>query len=415
MYIWNVCFTAAAMRVLRQAAPEVILVAGGPQLVPDDPDDEIKTLADMVVYGEGETVIEQVFTELLAGQKLQNVTVETPDLNHVCLPYELYSEHDLEQRLTYVETSRGCPFHCAYCTSAASGGIRYFPLERLLPAFKTLLERGARQLKFLDRSFNRGGEHALAVLDYLLTLPLEQRVLHFEFTPERLSTAWRARLLRFAPGTLHLEVGVQTWNLNVARRIRRMLNRRIAEETLTFLIRTAKADVHADLIIGLPGETEQSFAEGFDHLVRLAPAELQVGLLKSLPGTEIRAKAAAEGLVFAPDPPYEVLATQEIPFAAMQRLARFARCWDLLYNRKRFLTAAPLFWSGGLSPYAAVMRLTDRLYARFGRLHALAPARIAEALLAESDQKQKTVMKAALEKDARMFGRQQNPKLELPP
>ncbi len=185
----------------------------------------------------------------------------------------------------------------------------------------------------------------------------------------------------------------------------RLLDRAAADETLHFLIRKAQANVHADLIAGLPGETPASFAEGFDHLVALAPAELQVGLLKSLPGTETRRTAKDEGLVFSPDPPYEILATPAIPFAEMQRLARFARCWELLYNRRRFPTAAPLLWTGGRSPSACVLALSDRLQERHGRLHTLSPASLAEALLDAVPPSERVAMRAALEHDARIHAR----------
>lgn len=406
VYLWNVRFVVETLRLLRRVAPEIALVAGGPQLVPDDPDDEVRRLTDAVVHGEGEGVAAALFAALLEGRRaLGAIQAPPPDLAAVALPYALYSDADLATRLTYVESSRGCPFHCAYCTSASSGGIRVFPPERFLPALGDLLDRGARHLKFLDRSFNRGGAPALAVLDFLLTRPLANRILHFEFTPEPLPPEWRQRLLRFPPGALHLEVGVQTWDPGVARRVRRALDRTAVDETLRFLIRDVRAAVHADLIAGLPGETLASFAEGFDHLVALEAAELQVGLLKSLPGTEIRRTAQAEGLVFSPDPPYEILATPELSFEDLQRLARLARCWELLYNRKRFPTAAPRLWSGGRSPCACVLALADRLQARHGRLHALSPARLAEALLEETPPAERPALRAALEHDARLSAR----------
>lgn len=406
VYVWNVGFVVSVCRLLRRVAPGVALVAGGPQLVPDDPEDAVRALVDAVVCGEGEGVAEAVFGDLLSGRRNLGVIIAPPpDLAHVALPYDLYTDADLATRLVYVESTRGCPFRCDYCTSATGGGIRAFPLDRLLSAFATLLARGARHFKFLDRSFNHGGAHALAVLDFFLAALLERRVegvgLHLEFTPDPLPDEWMERLRRFPPGALHVEVGVQTWNPEVAQRIRRPLDRDRVDAALRFLIEDARANVHADLIAGLPGDTVASLAEGFDHLVAMGPAELQFGILKRLPGTAIGRHAEAYGLVFSPEPPYEVLSTDRIPFAEMRRLARFARCWDLLHNRGRFPVSAPLFWADAASPFARVMALADWLQARHGRLHALAPKRLADGLLDLTPEVRRSALRIALERDAR--------------
>lgn len=402
VYVWNVAFVAATLRALRVVAPEVGIVVGGPQCVPDNATDGLRELADAVVCGEAEGVVESVVGALLAGQRdLGIVVAPAPDLATVSLPYALYSASDLATRTVYVESTRGCPFGCEYCTSADSGGIRRFPLDRLLSAFEELLARGARRLKFLDRSFNHGGDHALAVLDFFLARGVGDLTLHFEFTPHALPEAWRTRLLRFPPGALHVEVGIQTWNPEVGRRIRRTIDPAAADATLRFLIEEAHAGVHADLIVGLPGEGIAGFSAGFDRLVAMRPAELQVGILKLLPGTAIGRHAEAFGLRFSPDPPYEVLASERIPFAEMRRLARFARCWELLGNRGRFVHTAPMLWSDGSSPFQRTMTLADWLHARYGRLHALAPKQIAEAIVATSDARLAPSLRATLERDAR--------------
>lgn len=401
VYVWNVAFVAAALRLLRVVAPQVRIVLGGPQLVPDEPDASVVPLADAAVCGEAEGIAAEVFAAVLNGERPGFVTPPPPDLDRVALPYGLYTDTDLAARMVYVESTRGCPFACAYCTSGDAGGIRRFPLDTLLPALRALLDRGARGLKFLDRSFNQGGDHALAVLDFLSDHWREGLTVHFEFTPQPLSAAWRDRLLRFPPGGLHLEVGIQTWDAAVARRIRRPFDEATAEATLRFLVAEARANVHADLIAGLPGEDLDGFARGFDRLLAFGPAELQVGILKRLPGTTLARQSDELNLRFSPDPPYEVLATDRIPFAQMRRLARFARCWELLYNRGRFRRTAPLLWADGGSPFERVMAVADWLQERYGRLHALAPKQIAEAVAATVPPARTAEVRAALERDAR--------------
>ncbi|MGI5868619.1 MAG: B12-binding domain-containing radical SAM protein [Kiritimatiellia bacterium] len=405
VYIWNVEIMKDVLRLLRAVRPGIVLVAGGPQIVPGDDPAGILPLVDVAVSGEGEGVMHGIFATLLAGGAVASpVVAEPPDLARVALPYRLYSDEDIAHRVVYAEATRGCPFRCEYCTSSGSGGVRAFPREPLLAAFGALLDRGARQFKFLDRSFNFGGEASLAVLDFFAERQSDGLRLHFEFTPDVLDDAWRERLLRFRPGMLHVEMGVQTWNVEVAKSMRRPLDPPKVEEALRFMIEEAKADVHADLIAGLPGEDEASFQAGFDRLVALGPAEIQVGILKRLPGTAIGRHDAAEGVRWSPLPPYEILENRRMPFARLRAIERFGRCWNLLVNSGRFRTSAPMLWRDGGSPYARGMRVMETVFAASGRMHAIGPKRLAAALhdvLVGEAGVPDAEVRAALERDAR--------------
>jgi len=130
----------------------------------------------------------------------------------------------------------------------------------------------------------------------------------------------------------------------------------------------------------LPGEDVEMFGRGFDRLVALGPAEIQVGILKRLRGTPIVRHDAEFGMVYSPTAPYEVLQTGCIDFTTMQRMRRFARFWDLIANSGQFVETTPLIWGEG-SPFEHSMRLSDWLYARLGRQHGVALERLAELLL----------------------------------
>ena len=346
------------------------------------------------------------------------------NISQLVLPYDLYTDADIAHRTIFVEGSRGCPFSCAYCTSCGTG-LRVVPLDRLLPALDRLLDRGVRAFRFLDRSLNASEALACGLLDFFLaracgengsrgrspSIPVANGVLsnggrassraavnetpplvaetlhhhparlqlHFEIMPCRLSESLRRRLSAFPPGVLHLEVGVQSLNETVARGIGRTVTNDTVFETLQFLVQDTRATVHADLIFGLPGEDEASFAAGFDRLVRAFDfPELQVNLLKRLPGTPLAREPRFAGLVFNPHPPYELLSSDALDFAAIGRLQQFARCWELIHNRGRFPRAAALLWQAGdASPFQRYLALVERIHAAEGRLHALGMDRLA--------------------------------------
>lgn len=410
VYIWNVDVMVRLIRVIRHVRPACRIVVGGPQIIAEEDPAAILPLVDVAIEGEGEGVIKGVFERLLQSEDMPHVVcAQAPDLATVALPYADYSDEDLAHRMVYVEATRGCPFRCAYCTSSRTHGIRSFPKGALLEAFEKLLDRGVHQFKFLDRSFNFGGETALSVLDFFATRQFPGLRLHFEFTPDALNSAWQTQLKRFGPGMLHIEMGIQTWNETVARGIDRPMKATRVESALRFMIEDVQADVHADLIVGLPGETEASFREGFDRLVRLAPTEIQVGVLKCLPGTSIHRFDADECVRWNPLPPYEILENRHYTFARLREMGRFAKCWDLLFNRGRFCTSAPLLWADGGSPFVRVMDVAEVIYATYQRLHALGPKRIAEALrtvLVNRLGLSEAHVMAALESDARRFAQQ---------
>jgi hypothetical protein len=198
-----------------------------------------------------------------------------------------------------------------------------------------------------------------------------------------LPEALRSEIAGFPAGALQFEVGIQTFNEDVGTRIQRRQNYRRLEENLRFLRNETGVHVHADLIAGLPGESLDSFAAGFDRLIELGPQEIQVGILKRLRGTPIVRHDAEWGMRYNPHPPYELLENKSIDFAGMQRLRRFARYWDLVGNSGNFVETTPLIWSGAVaprSPFHAFQRWSEWLHGRTGRTDGIALGRLMELL-----------------------------------
>jgi hypothetical protein len=140
---------------------------------------------------------------------------------------------------------------------------------------------------------------------------------------------------------------VQTLDPATGERISAAPGRREARPTTCVAARRRRgAHVHADLIVGLPGEDEATFARGFDALWAMGPHEIQVGILKRLRGTPIVRHDADHGMVYAAEPPYEVLQTAAVPFVTMQRMKRFARFWDVVANSGNWNAILPHLLAG---------------------------------------------------------------------
>lgn len=380
VYIWNCEQSTQLVSLLKEISPETVLVIGGPEVSHEWQGRRITDQADYLITGPADLSFAALCRDLLDGKAPSERMIQTspPSLDSLASPYPFYSDHDIAHRLIYVEASRGCPFRCEFCLSALDRTAWMFELEPFLAEMDRLLLRGARHFKFVDRTFNLKLEHSLAILDFFLERMQPGLFLHFEVIPDRLPQQLKSRLRRFPEGSLQLEIGVQTFDPQVAERISRKQDHRQTRQNLDWLRRQTNAHLHTDLIIGLPGEGVESFAAGFNELVALAPHEIQVGVLKRLRGTPIVRHTDAYRMRFNPDPPYQVLATDRIDFTSMQRLQRFSRYWDLIGNSGRFRQTLPVLL--GDSPFQRFMQLSDWLFASTGQVHRISLKRLFELL-----------------------------------
>ena len=382
IYIWNVSQATEVVAALKRVCPDITVVLGGPEVSFEVEQQQIVNLADYVITGEADLKFAEICEQLLAGGQPAHkiIAADPPDVNQLALPYDFYADEDIAHRIIYVEASRGCPFTCEFCLSSLDIPVRQFPLPALLHALQHLVDRGVQQFKFVDRTFNLNLNVSKAILEFFFERYRPGIFLHFEMIPDRLPEPLRELIARFPPGALQFEVGIQTFNSEVSRRIKRRQDPDKLADNLRFLRSATGVHVHADLIVGLPGESLESFADGFDRLIALGPQEIQVGILKRLRGTPIVRHDAEWEMVYSPDPPYEILRTRLIDFVTMQRLRRFARYWDLVGNSGNFVETTPLIWSATASPFVGFMCWSDWLFERVGRRHGIALSCLAELL-----------------------------------
>ena len=382
VYIWNAEDTTRLVALIKEVAPDVVVVVGGPEVSYETDAQRICALADYVITGWGDLAFEDLCTKILAGAQPPDriITGGQPPLSQIRLPYAEYTEEDIAKRFIYVEASRGCPFKCEFCLSSLDKTAWAFDLEAFMASLATLHARGARHFRFVDRTFNLKTAVGLRILEFFLERLDDRLFVHFEVIPDHLPEKLKAAIARFPAGSLQFEVGIQTWNPEVQARISRRQDDVQAAANLQWLRSESRAFVHADLIAGLPGEDLESFARGFDRLHALGPHEIQVGILKRLRGTPIARHTQAHAMRYNPDPPYNVLQTDCIDFQDMQRMARFARYWEMVGNSGRFTRARALLLDG--APFERFMRFSDSLYASTGKTHEIALERLFEHVYA---------------------------------
>jgi hypothetical protein len=381
-----------------------VVVLGGPEVSHLPGGAVIFRYADYVIRGEGEEAFRSLCEKILGGEEKTPehhaetrdcekdtvfITAPEVDLSVIKSAYNLYTDEDIAKKLIYVEASRGCAFRCEFCLSAVKSSpvnaVREFPLEQFFSQMDMLVNRGVRTFKFLDRTFNLNIPRALKIINFFLEKIKKSRkpfMVHFEMVPSLFPGELLDALALFPPGTLRLEIGVQTLNTDVSLRIGRPACGETELNTIRFLREKTNAVIHADLIAGLPGESLESFGSGFDRLwlvlsetgINRPNTEIQLGILKLLPGALIARHSVDFNMRFNTEPPYEVLETSRMTANDIARIKNFARFWELLVNRGliELTRDRPVF--------RHFLDISDFLITRFGRNYGIDKYELIEAI-----------------------------------
>jgi len=335
-YIWNALEVNELIELLKKVSPDTIIVLGGPEAsyFPHRVD---FSRADYFVQGEGDIAFYELCKSIFDGNapKEKLVKADIVSLDKIELPYAYYSDNDVAHRYIYVEASRGCPYSCEFCLSSLDKKVRKLETDRFLNELEILWNRGVRNFKFIDRTFNFNIKTANRMMDFFLSKE-PPYFIHFEVIPDHFPESLRERITKFPPASLQLEVGIQTLDMDVAEGIHRKLNFEKIKKNLSFLENETKAHLHVDLIIGLPGESIEQFGKNLDLLYSITKCEIQLGILKKLSGTTLNRHDKEHGMTYSDLPPYDILQNNLIPFDMMQKMKRFARFWDLVYNSGNF-------------------------------------------------------------------------------
>ena len=356
-YIWNKeKVLQIAKRAKESLNAEVLL--GGPEVSYNQGElFEKYGFIDYIISGEGE----EPFAKLCSGidiesiegvsyKKCGGVFIKPPNINKN-LPPNPYSKEYLEGlngRIAYLETSRGCPFSCAFCLSGRCGGVRFFDLEQSKKNIITLANSGTQTVKLVDRTFNANKKRARELFKFIIDqygVNIPKGVcFHFEIEGELLDDETIEVLSNAPKGLIQFEIGLQSFNSKTLEAINRKTNMELLTENIKKIIALGNIHTHIDLIVGLPYENMNSFKTSFEKAIALKPHILQIGFLKLLHGAKIREESDTYKMVFIDTPPYEIVSNSCISQKEMGELHAFEDVFEKMYNSRRFaLTCSYLF------------------------------------------------------------------------
>lgn len=354
-YIWNIEMTLHVVDMVKSVRPDIKIVLGGPEVsfTADELLERCPNI-DYIVQGEGEEAFHALVTALqlgndgldpvipgVRGRRNGSIlgsaeAVEVRDLSTIPFPYTEEDMKDLEHKIIYYESSRGCPFSCQYCLSGNKNTVRFFPQERTLEELQWFIDHGVKQVKFVDRTFNCAPHHHRPLMEFMRDSDTDMNF-HLEMEPE-LMTDWETNILcETPPGRIQIEVGVQSTHKKTLDAINRYNDWPYIQKSIRPIIQAGRTHVHMDLIVGLPHEDFKRFGQSFNDLFSLQPHALQIGFLKLLKGSGVRQMREYK-YVADPLAPYEVLSTHVLPYDDVRFLKYFEDVFERFYNSERFRT-----------------------------------------------------------------------------
>jgi anaerobic magnesium-protoporphyrin IX monomethyl ester cyclase len=350
-YIWNTELTLKLASDLKQLAPGTIMVLGGPEVSFGAFDMMVRNSAiDCIVRGEGEECVRELLQALRDEAPLDAIAgityreadeiVANPERGPIAELARIPSPFaaglvDLAKPLVYYETSRGCPFSCAFCMSSIDSGVRSFPMDRIKRDLLVLMESGAQTVKLVDRTFNFDAARANQIWGFILEQQSNSKF-HFEIAAELLTDANLALLAGVPPGQFRFEIGVQSGGAETLAMVERRSSLSQLFERVRRLRAETRVTVHLDLVAGLPGESLHGFLKSLQGLFELRPDHIQVEALKVMKGTAMRGIARKEKYAYSEAAPYKILHTPWLSFSEIRRIDGISRLLDLLYNSGRF-------------------------------------------------------------------------------
>lgn len=337
VYIWNSKVVKALLGEIKKILPDVKIVLGGPE-VSYNPQKWIVSYPaaiDRIITGPGEHCIVSVLDDIdNEGHKI----VKAPPIpyENTLFPYKNSDFPDMKKKYLYYESSRGCPFKCAYCLSSREDQILDFrSFEKIQKELDFFISHKVKIVKFVDRTFNAKRAHYRPIWQYLIDKKPDI-IFHFELHPALLDGADFAILEHAPDGLFQFEIGIQSLNLDTLKAIKRPDNWDKGAENIKRLLKMGKFHIHLDLIAGLPYEDLNSFKGSFNDVYAMMPEHLQLGFLKVLPGTEMAEKQDEYGLKYLYESPYQVLETNWISFDELVKIENIAHVFNLVHNSEKF-------------------------------------------------------------------------------
>ena len=372
-YIWNIEFIEAVIEDIKKVLPDLPVWLGGP---------EVSYLSEQylenhpyvkgIMRGEGEETFREVVEYYVnKDKKLEDIcgltyceekiisTKDRPLLSMDELEFAYQDLEDFEHRIIYYESSRGCPYSCAYCLSSVDKTVRFRSLSLVEKELRFFIDHKVPQVKFVDRTFNCSHKHAMGIFEIIKKYDRGITNFHFEISADILNQEELEFLSSLRPGLVQLEIGVQSVNEQTISAIRRKTDFEKLKSHVNQVKKNGNIHQHLDLIAGLPYEDYESFGSSFNQVYDMRPEQLQLGFLKVLKGAGIYECQKEFGIVYSSRPPYEVLQTKWLTYSDVIKFKGIEEMVEVYYNSAQFTRTLELLLSYFQNPFIMYETMAD--------------------------------------------------------
>ena len=370
-YIWNIRFMLELARDLKTICPDCRIVLGGPEVSynTDRFEGNANAFIDVIVRGEGEIALTELCSRIRDGLPIPHIWNSSNGAQaSLANTGILYRKDDFpDGSMLYYESSRGCPYACAYCLSSAQKGVRYKDIGEVIDDLKAFesIPNHIKIIKFVDRTFNFNPDRANAIWRALLEERFTKNY-HFEICASLLNEESFEILCRFPKGKIQLEVGLQSTYEPTLQAVSRHIDPQIVLNKVKRVHEMGNIHIHLDLIAGLPYEGYERFAQSFDEAYPCCDL-LQLGFLKLLHGTSLRIRAEEYGYRYMHEAPYTVLQSNWLSFQELSRLRSIAEILERFRENGKFDQCLATVLNGTRSPFRFFEGLTDFISTHDGR------------------------------------------------
>ena len=347
-YLWNIEKILEITFFIKQEFPNIKILLGGPE-VGFDEEYYLTTYhqIDYIINGDGEDSYHELLQYLdgiidikdvsnlryLENNNYVENTKKMPDLSKIKLA--TLDVYDLKNRVVYLESGRGCPYKCSYCTASLDNKVRFFPLEDVINIVKILMEKEVKTVKFLDRTFNANMKYMIDILDFI-DKNNKCTTFQFEIVVEKFNQQAIDKVASLKSKFLRFEIGIQSTNDIVNESVCRRQNMELLEKNLKLLQNTNMVDLHVDLIAGLPYETKEMFINSFNRVFSYKAKELQLGFLKFLRGTKMMDYINEHEYIYDSKPPYEIIQNKYMSKTDLNEIHMVEEMLETYYNSSKF-------------------------------------------------------------------------------
>lgn len=346
-YIWNITQTLEVCKRIKEVSPTTKILLGGPEVSYEYDDVIAKDYIDYIIVGEGEIPFEEFAANYPIIENVPNLVYKKEsevvfnaqniqfDINRLegRNPYQYDNPADLEKKVCYIETSRGCPYKCEFCLASLDNKMRYLPMETIKENLLYLMKHG-KTIKFLDRTFNIKRDFTIELFQFILDNYREGNVFQFEITADIVHPDIIKFINEKVPKNLfRFEIGIQTVNQQSNREVSRKQNFEKTSNVINQL--KDRIEMHLDLIVGLPLEYIDDLKFSFEETFKLYPPELQLGFLKFLKGTPVRQKYENYGYHFDPMPPYQIIKSDFLTEQDLENITALENALEIYWNKPR--------------------------------------------------------------------------------